>query len=322
MRMKPLSANTWDRIVLLAAPLLILIQWALITPGLPSIINAHESVENVEDLIRLQTVMDQLGISHTVLHAVPYDLLHYDEDNKVDLSQVEANNQVLQEAVDAYPEDFSFFCSMDPKDPNRLALFEDCVEHGARGVKLYNGYSYTHEVTLDAPKLNELYETIAEQEKLLMLPVNAGEYENELRNLLTLHPDLTVICPHFCLSSKNLDRLTALLNEFPNLYIDTSFGFIDYTLEGFQTLSEHHDDFVAFFAEFQDRILFGTDNVITSYEGKTTEWLTALYSDYLSMLSKESFTSALDTNIHYTGLNLPYPILRKVLSQNWMNLIQ
>ena len=155
-----------------------------------------------------------------------------------------------------------------------------------------------------------------------MLPVNSSEYETELRNVLTLNPDLTVICPHFCLSSKNLTRLSALMTEFPNLYVDTSFGHIDFAKEGFQTLSDDHDDYEEFFEAFQDRILFGTDAVITSYENKTVEWLDALYGDYISMLTDADVVLQTTPDLSVQGLDLPYSIQKKVFYKNWNNITQ
>lgn len=284
-----------------------------------SIVNVHESVESVAEIVKLQTTMSTLGMQKTVLHGIPKDLLYF-EGEGIDLSDVDENNEAIKKAVQEFPEQFSYFCAIDPGDPLRNDAAEDCVENGAVGVKLYNGYSYAHQTPVDDAKLNDFYTLLTEKGLLLMLPVNTSEYETELRNMLTLNPDLTVICPHFCLSSKNLTRLSALMTEFPNLYVDTSFGHIDFAKEGFQTLSENHDDYEDFFETFQDRILFGTDAVVTSYEEKTVEWLDALYGDYIAMLTESDVVLATDPSLSLQGLDLPYPIQKKVLYSNWMEL--
>lgn len=284
-----------------------------------SIVNVHESVESVAEIVKLQSTMSTLGMEKTVLHGIPKDLLYF-EGEGIDLSDVDENNEAIKKAVQEFPEQFSYFCSIDPSDPLRNDAVEDCAEDGAVGVKLYNGYSYAHQTPVDDAKLNDFYTLLTEKELLLMLPVNTSEYETELRNMLTLNPDLTVICPHFCLSSKNLTRLSALMTEFPNLYVDTSFGHIDFAKEGFQTLSENHDDYEEFFETFQDRILFGTDAVVTSYEEKTVEWLNTLYGDYIAMLTESDVVLATDSTLSLQGLDLPYAIQKKVFYSNWMEL--
>ncbi|MEK9159899.1 MAG: amidohydrolase family protein [Patescibacteria group bacterium] len=271
------------------------------------IVNVHESVESVAEIIKLQTTMVELGITHTVLQAIPEDLLYF-EGEGVDLGGVEENNAALKAAVTEYPEQFSYFCTLDPNDPLRLEKVESCVTDGAVGVKLYNGYSYAHQTPLDDAKLNEFYALLEEKDLPLMLPVNTAEYEAELRNVLTLHADLTVICPHFCLASKDLPRLTSLMTEFPNLYTDTSFGHIDFAAQGFETIRSNKEDYEEFFDTFQDRILFGTDAVVTSYEDKTVEWLNELYADYITVFTKD--------------LDLPSSIQKKIFYKNWMGLTQ
>lgn len=270
-----------------------------------NIVNVHESVESVAEIVKLQTTMAELGISHTVLQAIPKDLLYF-EGEGVDLGDVEENNAALKAAVQEYPEQFSFFCTLDPNDPLRLEVLETCITDGAVGVKLYNGYSYAHQTPLDDAKLNELYAALQEKDLPLMLPVNTAQYEDQLRNVLTLYPDMTVICPHFCLASKDLTRLTALMTEYTKLYVDTSFGHIDFAQEGFETIRSNKEAYEEFFDTFQDRILFGTDAVVTSYEDKTVEWLNELYSDYIAV-----FTDDLD---------LPTAIQKKIFYKNWMDL--
>lgn len=294
-----------DLIPLLILPLVV-VQVAFTEPSLPPVVNVHESVESVAEVVRLQAVNANVGnVVHTVLHAIPEDLVHFTGEN-LTLSEVEENNEALKQIIDVYPDQFSYFCSVDPNDPKRIEVLGQCLEDGALGVKLYNGYSYSHLTELDDAKLADFYSALEEADALLMLPVNTTEYEEEFRNMLTLHPDLTVICPHYCLSSKNLNRLAALMSDYPNLYIDTSFGNEEFAEEGFEALASNRKAYVEFFTDFQDRILFGTDVVFTNDQEKTIEWSTALYKRYLSILTSD--------------LDLSYPILRKVLYQNWMAL--
>ena len=309
-------------LILLLAPVLLAVQIGLSLSDEIPVVNVHESVQSVAEVVKLQNVMAGLGLTHTVLHAIPDDLIDFagEEAELPNLSEVDENNRALQQVIAAYPEQFSYFCSIDPANPDRLTLLSDCLNSGALGVKLYNGYSYAHALAIDDSRLNEFYSVLASGGALLMLPVNTTNYESELRNLLTLNPELEVICSHFCLSSKALGRLTALMNEFPNLYIDTSFGSIDFVKDGFKTISENREDFQAFFDVYQDRILFGTDIVLTSYEDESLDWLTGLYADYLALLREGEFESSV-LGLTVQGLDLPESILRKVFYKNWMALL-
>lgn len=311
----------YKNLILILLPVLVVVLLVLSKPGPMQIVNVHESIESKAEVVKLQEVMKNLGIEQIVLQAIPEDLVKFDG-TTLDLGGVAENNAALSEAVKTYPDQFSFFCSIDPNDLLRNDQLEDCLSAGAIGVKLYNGYSYGHQTPIDDAKLSSFYALLAEKDAILMLPVNTEKYENELKNLLTLNPDLTVICPHFCLSSKNLGRLTELMTSFPNLYVDTSFGNIDFVEDGFKIISENHDEYETFFTAFQDRILFGTDAVITSYEGKDIEWTTKLYSDYLSILQDGDFESALLSGTSYKGLQLSDSIQRKVFSENWRTLIK
>lgn len=310
------------------APLVLLVQIFQSTTGLPPIVNVHESVESVEDVITLQLTMEELGIRQTVLSAIPEAFLYFEED-KVTLGEVEESNTLVQQisAQTAQEETFEFICAIDPLDVTRVAQLEKCLEDGGLGLKLYNGYSYSHILPLDDARLNELYSALQEKGAVLMLPVNAGEFQSELENVLTLYPDLNVVCSHYCLSSKSLNRLTDLMTRFPNLYVDTSFGSTEFALAGFQTITENNEAFRAFFESFQDRILFGTDNVVTSYEDKDGDFLTDLYQDYIWILTQDTFASDLDDESSdgqttYKGLDLPYTIQQKVFWQNWADLVE
>ncbi|QQR54655.1 amidohydrolase family protein [Candidatus Peregrinibacteria bacterium] len=308
------------------ALLVLVVQVALASPSLPPIVNVHESIEKMGDVVNLQNVMDELNIRTTVLHAIPEDLLYFSGE-KVSLSKVLESNTLVEQIAKQAEESFEFFCTVDPNDVNRVQMLKDCLQEGAVGLKLYNGYTYSHVLPLDDPKLTELYAVLQEEKALLMLPVNAGEYKNELENVLTLYPNLEVICPHYCLSSKSLNRLTQLMTEYPNLYVDTSFGSTNFALEGFRTISENTEAYAEFFEKFQDRILFATDNIVTSYEDKDKDFLKDLYNDYIWILSAGEFESSLDKtpedgNTLYKGLELPYTSLQKVFWKNWESLLE
>lgn len=274
----------------------------------PKIINIHESIEDETQLAKLIKIMQKTGTAQVVLHGIPYEMLHFTGEDLTTYSQVDESNTVARDAARLNPWNISFFCTLDPHAFDLPEKAQDCFDNGALGIKLYNGYHAYHTIGVDNPDLLPLYEKMASEEKILMLPLSTSNYQTELENLLTLNPDLTVICPHYCLSSKRLDVLKTLLDKYPNLYIDTSFGHIDYTEEGFQTIKDNIQGFQMFFDEYQDRIFFATDNVLTSFENKDEDFFVDLYKQYISIFE--------DT------LKLSDPILDKIFYKNWYNLTE
>ncbi|MFA5793055.1 MAG: amidohydrolase family protein [Candidatus Gracilibacteria bacterium] len=293
-------------IILATIATVFLLQLLISNYGPQKIINVHESIESKENVIQLQDAMKKTGISKIVLSGIPEDILYFDGTVQ-SLADSKNNNAIIEQVIKEYPNQFDYICTIDPNDVNRLELLETCIQNGAVGVKLYNGYSYSHTAPIDDSVLNDFYAKIAEENKILLLPVNTSEYTNELTNILILNPTLKVICPHYCLSSKNLPRLTELMDAHKNLYVDTSFGSLDLAIEGFDTITKNPEEFTAFFDQFADRILFGTDNVITTYENKDSEFITSLYQTYLDV---------------YKGLALPNSITKKVFWQNWQDLVK
>lgn len=317
-------------LILALAPILLIVQISQAEPSAPRVYNVHESIEEFSNVLELQETMAALNIQKTALHGIPQEILYYTDSEDLSLADTAGNNTLIQQvaAQTAAEDSFGFFCTIDPLDAERVNQAKDCLNKGASGVKLYNGYTYSHILGVDDPRLSELYQTLSDAGAVLMLAINSGEYRGELENVLTLNPNLKVICPHYCLASQSLDRLTDLMARYPNLYVDTSFGKTSLARTGFQTMSENHDKFVTFFTTFQDRILFGTDTVVTTYEDKGTEYLTYLYKAYINSLSEEEFEFGMELSEDesvsevYTGLNLPSTILRKVLWQNAANLLE
>ncbi|MBT4632322.1 amidohydrolase family protein [Candidatus Peregrinibacteria bacterium] len=310
--------------IMLFLPSILLLQVMLTgSPELKQLVNAHESIEQLTDVAKLQTTMEELGITKTILHGIPSDFLRYNPDKAIDIGDVGENHEYLFQTTETFPAEFDFFCAIDPSDPRREEVWADCDENGAVGVKFYGGYSYSYEIPLDDPSLYKFYTLLEDAEVPLMMPVNTSLYQDELERVLENHPDLDVICSHYCSSSKDLDRLDALLTAHDNLYFDTSWGHKSFVEEGLLTITANHESFHDFFIKHQDRAIFGTDNIVTSYEGKNVKFLVSLYSDYIAMLTEANlFPSAIDEQTLYRGLGLPYSVKRKVFWQNAEDLLK
>lgn len=288
----------------------------------PSVINFHESVEQRSDVSKLLAVMDEQGVGTTVLHGIPSDLLEYVEGEKIDLSGVAENHTLLAEATKD-SKNLEWVCAVNPNQSDWESVLDGCLEAGAIGVKVYLGYSYAHEAALDEPRFKDFYDRLEQEDLFLTLPVNLALYRSEFENVLKLHPELQVIASHYGLSLGDLKTLREVMDAHPKLSLDTSFGHLDYVKEGFDILSQNHEEIRQFFIDYQDRIIFATDNVMTTYEDKEAEWFAALYSDYLSFFTESGeFTSQLDAQKQHQGLDLPSSVQRKVLFQNAKALLQ
>lgn len=299
----------------------VILVFALQSPR--KIINAHESIETPAEGEILVSVMRDTGMDAMVLHGIPQELLRYDDEAAITYTNLDANNSYLLALKQKYPDQISYFCGIDPSDFEALEKITDCAANGASGIKLYSGYSFYNDGNIDSASHQKIYEKLVELDLPLMMPVNTENFSDQLTNVLSVNPDLVFICSHFCLSSKDLSVIDTLMSAHPNLYVDTSFGHLQFAQEGFKTISDDRENFQKFFKKYDDRILFATDNVITSYEDKSEEWISKLYKDYISILSDDEFESQSNPNpgVMFNGLDLPRSILDKVFWYNWQGLL-
>ncbi len=82
---------------------------------------------------------------------------------------------------------------------------------------------------------------------------NEAQYR-EVRNVLERHPQLNVTFAHMFFMSAQLPRLTEWMEQFPHMRVDLTPG-----IELYENLSATPEEARAFFDQFGDRILYGTD---------------------------------------------------------------
>jgi predicted TIM-barrel fold metal-dependent hydrolase len=278
------------------------------------IVNVHEVIQSSHEAEKLYDAMRNSNIMTTVLVGTPNEVIYYD--GEVGFTGYEENNDEILAIQTSNPERFLAFCTIDPSDLDHLQVAKDCVEAGARGFKLYSGHSFFHEKSLADASMYEFYQYIDDSNLPLIFHVNTSKYQEEFEDVLTLYPNMKVLCPHFCLSSRNLQRLSYLFDTYPNLRTDISFGDETYLLEGVARISEDTETYREFINKYSDRFFYGTDAVVTDYEGKGEEWLTNLYQIYRDLLEEESYTVFLDDQ-EYRGLHLNYGVLEQIYETNW-----
>ena len=81
-----------------------------------------------------------------------------------------------------------------------------------------------------------------------------AQIDAEFANLLSRHPRLRLIRPHFAFRGDRLDEAAELLNRYPNLMLDLAPG-----IEMYHHFTAQHERAKAFFVRYFDRIIFGSD---------------------------------------------------------------
>jgi predicted TIM-barrel fold metal-dependent hydrolase len=243
-------------------------------------------MENMEDVEVYLNAVEPLGIKKTVLLGSPEVTLY----QRGGFDEYDKNNAELLEIKEAYPGKFEVLCTTYWHDPLQVEKAQECYEKGAKGIKLYNGHGSFYELPLDDPTMLPLYEFIEDNGLILLFHVNSNKYLDEFERVLDAYPDMKVICPHFCLISKKLKTLTRLMDEHPNLYTDLSFGFIEYTVAGFNRFTNNHSDFKKFITKYRNRVFLGTDQVITNVKTQAhPEFVDLLMQTHMRILGDEEF---------------------------------
>ena len=165
-------------------------------------------------------------------------------------------------------------------------------EQGARGLKIAKALGLGlpgpdgRLIPVDDPELDIVFETAAELKmpvaihsgdpKAFWLPIDTkneryaelsahpgwsqygqdvpsfDEILNQLERRVARHPRTTFVSVHFGNAAEEPDRVARALRKYPNLYIDTAARIPE--------MGRHPPEKMrAFFEEFQDRILFGSD---------------------------------------------------------------
>nr|HPK86784.1 amidohydrolase family protein [Atribacterota bacterium] len=149
-------------------------------------------------------------------------------------------------------------------------------------------------------------------------------------HILQEFPNLIIIAPHFMMSTSNLNRLDRFMREYPQLYLDISFGHPDFLVAGFDRISNFHKDFRDFVIKYRDRITYGTDLVVTTYLAKSRAYIDDVQLAYMDLLEKEEFklppsiynmmsrgaAKNIDINRIYHGLNLDEETLKMIYHDN------
>jgi len=296
------------------------------------IINAHEHVQSFSNIPLLLKVMEDCQMEKMILLGTSKYTFYLNP--KYGFSEYDKNNEEIINISKKYPDKFIALCTIDPRDEDKLEKLKKFIVAGAKGLKLYNGHGYFYDnffhLPLDNPGMMEVYQYCEEQGIPILYHINSGRFLDQMEIILQAFPDLVVIAPHFILTSSNLTILSRLLDTYPNLYTDISFGHPDFQVAGFKRISYNAVAFREFMQKYRDRINFGTDIVITTYRAKSRNYIDDVTLSYFDMLEKKEFTlpdsiykmmskkarEQTDLNTVYKGLHLDDETLIMIYHDN------
>lgn len=226
---------------------------------------------------------------------------------------------------------------------------ERLAERGAKGIKFWKDLGLSIRdaenrlLRIDDERLAPLFEKAAELRMPVMFhtadpdaffqPVDAGNerYEelaahpewsfsgsqyskqdllDQRDRVIARHPKTTFVAAHVAESSENLARVTKLLSDYPNVFVDISARASELGRQPYRARE--------FFLRFADRILFGTD--LLPEEKMYRLYFRFLetadeYFEYPSHASRQG-----RWNIY--GLYLPDEVLRKIYRENALRLLR
>jgi len=306
----------------------------------PRIVNAHEHLlESRRSLAKLDEVDARTGVSATALMAS--SRYTFTLAKGTGFIEHHRNNQYLCRLARENPGRYYAFVTFHPdgkQDADMVSQLKEYLAQGATGVKLYLGHggklgdgSPFHVRPLDDPVLLPFYQFCEQNHVPIVFHVNMGQFGDEARRVFTRYPDLIVILPHMGLMSRRLLALEQLLTEHPSLYTDMSFGWW-YSVDGLTRISKgapgqiqiKGQSFYDFVMKHQDRLLFGTDVVITDAAVKSTNALTDFWLAYRAVLELPEYDFRdREGKVHrFTGLSLPRDVLEKIYHGNWEHLLE
>ncbi len=256
------------------------------------VVNAHEHLFSRKYLNKYLAACQRTGVAKTLFVASSEFTLKGKGADQAKGN--EENTEELLAAANEHPDAIIPFCTIYPGDPQKLEKIKEFVARGAKGLKLYNGHGNFHSSPMDTEDMMPVYAYCAETGLPICWHVNYPNYKEEFIRILEKFPQLRAIVPHFGVTffrpgSTDWNEFEQLFDRYPNLYTDTSFGTREILVSGLETVSRRPDIFKAFIRKHSDRVLFGTDMVITGNKEKTEDWIAAINTVCREVLEKDAY---------------------------------
>ena len=139
---------------------------------------------------------------------------------------------------------------------------------------------------------------------------------NETEHMLEKFPHLQVVFAHFFFMSGDLKRAGSLMEKFPKISFDLTPG-----SEMYFDFSAHPDQARDFFIKYQDRIIFGTDNV--GVNGSHAKETMGECFEKVKKLRQffETDEEVINWGATLRGISLPKEVCRKIYAGNFSGLL-
>jgi len=281
------------------------------------IIDIHEHVLNEAEALRLLKVMDELQVERTCL--MGSSRFTFTLNRRHGFERFLRNNEAILEIKRKYPDRFCAFVTLDPLMEGNLELLQDYVRRGADGLKLYTGHGGGtgkgpfHPMPLNDPRMLPIYDFAQRTQLPLVFHVNLLKFQDEFVRVMEAFPYMRVNVPHFGLKKNTEERLesfAALLERYPNLYSDISFGWDTIHTQGFEALAKWRTRSRDYLVRHADRFMFGSDMVLERY--KTDDYIINTLRSYIQLLETERFRFFREPDLPMHGLSLPDSALKAI----------
>ncbi len=243
-----------------------------------------------------------------------------------------------------------------------IEFLDTSIAKGAIGVKVWKEIGMelkdknNNFVMIDHPKLDPVFDYIAKNKLTLLshqgepkdcwLPLDKMEsrgnrnyysghpeyhmfqhpeypsYEDQIRardNMLAKHPDMKVVCVHLASLEWSIEELAKRFDKYPNMAVDMAARIEHLQLQAKDKWQEVHD----FFLKYQDRIIYGTDIIITVETRNSPEKRKSVderwRSDWIFLTTDEVMNTP-EFEGDFRGLKLPREVVDKIYygnAQEW-----
>jgi predicted TIM-barrel fold metal-dependent hydrolase len=133
----------------------------------------------------------------------------------------------------------------------------------------------------------------------------------QVEHLLSKYPNLKIALAHMGFFADELDRLSSLMDKYPNLYMD-----ITPALPIYKDLSQNPEKSREFFIKYQDRIFYGTD-AESNLVGENLAYNRKKVKIVSHFLEGKEAKQIDDYTIN--PINLPQDVLEKIYYNNILN---
>ena len=310
-------------------------------PKLPTegIINIHEHIHKYTDADKWLDAMELCDVSTTIMLGSPEATFLLSA--PPGFNNFSKNNDVILYLEKKYDSKILAFPTIDPRDPDKLEMLKKELKKGAVGLKLFSGHTgeifpepkttiYDYLGPLDREDMFDVYEYCEENQVPIIwhIKLKWDYLYNETRNVMARFPKLIVNIPHFGVLGSDLSRLGYLMDNYTGIYTDISFGGFAYW--SMQLASNHVEHYREFVNKYHERVMFGTDMVVTNNVRKTVSWIANLTMGYRDMLEKSEFHinvpnitgEGFDFDMDLNGFGLSQDKLDKIYFDNALRFLK